>query len=123
LTWINHNVDGTLRGHGPAQDPVVVLGSGMLILNAIGLSLVSVGTFGLTTAANTRSRLGRLDDRGTVHRRRIGWRFFRHARRDTSGGQPADAYFYLCRRVFCGRDLNVDPHRPAALARDVRQDE
>lgn len=32
--------------------PGVMLGSGMPILNAIGSSLLSVGTFGLTTAAN-----------------------------------------------------------------------
>ena len=32
--------------------PGIMLGSGMPILNAIGSSLLSVGTFGLTTAAN-----------------------------------------------------------------------
>jgi uncharacterized membrane protein YfcA len=32
--------------------PGIMLGSGMPILNAIGSSLVSVGTFGLTTAVN-----------------------------------------------------------------------
>ena len=32
--------------------PGIMLGSGMLILNAIGSSLLSVGTFGLTTAVS-----------------------------------------------------------------------
>jgi uncharacterized membrane protein YfcA len=32
--------------------PAIMLGSGMPILNAIGSSLLSVGTFGLTTAIN-----------------------------------------------------------------------
>ena len=100
--------------------PGIMLGSGMPILNAIGSSLLSVGTFGLTTAVNyALSGLGRLDDRGTVHRRRIGRRIFRHARRGASGSQPAHAYFYLRRGDFCGRDLHADPHRPAALVRAI----
>src|SRR5262249_51551743 len=55
--------------------PRIMLGSGMPILNAIGSSLLSVGTFGLTTAVNYA--LSNL----STGRSPVGG-FFRHARLD-----------------------------------------
>jgi hypothetical protein len=99
--------------------PGIMLGSGMPILNAIGSSLLSVGTFGLTTAVNYA--LSGLVDWTTaaLFIAGGGWRIFRNARRGASGSQPAHAYFCLRRGDFCGRDLHADPHRPAALARAI----
>src|SRR6516162_4176852 len=76
--------------------PGIMLGSGMPILNAIGSSLLSVGTFGLDHRRELRGLgLGRVDDRRAVHRRRACRRIFRHARGGASGGEPAHAYLYL----------------------------
>ena len=45
-------------------------------------------------------RLDRLDDRSSLHCRRLGWRLSRHALRDTPGEKPAHAYVIFAGVIF-----------------------
>jgi len=101
-----------------APVPGLMLGSGMPILNAIGSSLFSVGSFGLTTAVNYA--LSGLIDWTIALLFVVGcnrWRHSRHAFREPPGVKPAHAYLHLCgRRLAVAIDMLVRTGFPAWLS-------
>jgi hypothetical protein len=101
--------------------PGIMLGSGMPILNAIGSSLLSVGTFGLTTAMNYA--LSGLVDWT------IAALFIAGGLVGGFFGMRAAVHLAANRRMLTSIFaavifvVAIYPHRPAALACYIRQNE
>jgi hypothetical protein len=94
-----------------------MLGSGMPILNTIGSSLFSVGSFGLTAAVNYA--LSGLIDWTIALLFVVGgnrWRHSRHAFREPHSVKPAHAYLHLCGRRLRRRHRHAGAHRISFLA-------